>query len=155
PARPSAKRYSDCALTPASPATADGGNRGQQSRLSVLQSKSGSRPEAPGLDDNRATLATNGDQPSAGPNPHFDIRAFGVYIRANPPTTSGHITEGSSILAINAAGDYANGQGIVVHKAGAATTLKTPGTPTVIPNLLNGATTWNYKVIAEDYKGGL
>src|SRR5439155_11079961 len=30
-----------------------------------------------------------------------------------------------------------------------------PGTPTVTPSLLNGATTWNYKVIAEDYKGGL
>jgi len=181
PSGPSAKRHSDSALTSARPATADGANRGKQSPLSVtagsmsrhaeaaydgngvelsgsvrdLQARSGSRPEASGLNDNGATQAFSRDQPSAGPNPHFDIRAFGGYISANPPTTSGHITEGSSILTINAAGDYANGQGIVVYKAGAATSLKTPGTPTVTPNLLNGATTWSYKVIAEDYKGGL
>jgi hypothetical protein len=181
PSRPPAKRYSDSALTPTSRAIADGPNHSMQSPLSVtarsvsrhaeapydgaaaepsrsngdLQTKSGSRPEASGLNDNGATQATNGDQPSAGPNPHFDIRAFGGYISANPPTTSGQITEGSSILIINAAGDYANGQGIVVYKAGAATTLKTPGMPTITPNLLNGATTWNYRVIAEDYKGGL
>jgi hypothetical protein len=58
-------------------------------------------------------------------------------------------------LAINAAGDYVNGQGIVVYGAGATPSITTPGTPTVTPNLLNGATTWNYKVIAEDYAGGL
>ena len=126
-----------------------GGNNGD------LQSKNGSTFQASGVNDNGTTLVNSRDLQNAGPNPHFDIRAFGGYISAAPPTTTGSINSGSATLTINAAGDYANGQGVVVYGAGAAPTITTPGTPTVTPNLLNGATTWNYEVIAEDYKGGL
>src|SRR5215467_6769399 len=152
--RPVAKRHSGSRERPANAAyREDRVNR--STSHDDLQSKRTSPAAASRLQDNGATPASNHDQPSVGPNPHFDIRAFGGYISANPPATTGQITAGSAILTINAAGDYANGQGIVVYKAGAATTLHPPGTPTVTPNLLNGATTWNYKVIAEDYKGGL
>ena len=119
------------------------------------QSKNGPAVQASGVSDKGTTLSTNRDQQSSDPNPHFDIRAFGGYISGNPPKTTGNIRGGSATLTINDAGDYANRQGIVVYGAGAATALRTPGTPTVTPNLLNGATTWKYKVVAEDYKGGL
>lgn len=131
------------------------GGGGGANRSGDLQSKSGPALQASGVNDNGTTVKINRDQQSAGPNPHFDIRAFGGYISASLPSTAGTITGGSSALTINAAGEYANGQGIVVYGAGAVATLNTPGTPTSTPNLLNGATTWNYKVIAEDYKGGL
>jgi hypothetical protein len=147
--------YIDETGTETGPLGVGGGGASPAGNNGDLQSKSGPALQASGVNDNGSTLAINRDQQSAGPNPHFDIRAFGGYISASPPATTGSITGGSSTLAINAAGDYANGQGIVVYGAGAATALTTPGTPTVTPNLLNGATTWNYKVIAEDYKGGL
>jgi hypothetical protein len=147
--------YKDETGTETGPLGIGGGGGGPLGNDGDLQSKRGSALQASGVNDNGTTVKINRDQQSAGPNPHFDIRAFGGYISASPPATTGSITGGSSTLTINAAGDYANGQGIVVYGAGAATTLTTPGTPTVTPNLLNGATTWKYKVIAEDYKGGL
>lgn len=147
--------YKDETGTETGPLGVGGGGANPLGNDGDLQSKSGSALQASGVNDNGATVKINRDQQNAGPNPHFDIRAFGGYISASPPTTTGSVTGGSSTLTINAAGDYANGQGIVVYGAGAATTLTTPGTPTATPNLLNGSTTWNYKVIAEDYKGGL
>lgn len=108
-----------------------------------------------GESDDGSTMTVSRDQANCGPNPVFDIRCFGAYFSISPPTTTGSINSGSPTLTINAAGDYANGQGIVVHQAGALPTITTPGTPIVTSNLLNGATTWNYEVVAEDYKGGL
>ena len=90
-----------------------------------------------------------------GARQQFDIRSFGAYYAATPFTATGSIRSGSRTLTIHVAGDYANGQGIVVNGAGIRPTLRTPGTPTITPNLLNGAVTWNYKVVAEDYSGGL
>ena len=44
----------------------------------------------------------------------------------------------------------------MVYKAGPATTLTTPGQPTVTPAyLLNGTTSYSYQLIAEDRQGGL
>jgi len=118
-----------------------------------LQSKNGTALQASGLNDNGTTLAIVRDQQTAGPNPHFDIRAYGA--TTSGASTTGSINSGSASLALASAQDFANGQGVVVYGAGASPTVSTPGTPAVTPNLLNGSTTWNYKVIAEDYKGGL
>src|SRR5579863_2558550 len=147
--------YKDETGTETGPLGSGGGGGSPGGNNGDLQSKNGSMFQASGENDNGTTFAVSRDQQNAGPNPYFDLRAYGGYISATPPTTTGSINSSSATLTINSAGDYANGQGIVVYGAGAAPTITTPGTPTVTPNLLNGATTWNYKVIAEDYKGGL
>jgi hypothetical protein len=105
-----------------------------------------------------ATQNFDSDVETKGPNPHFSFSRYGGYASttASPPSTTGSITSGSTTLTLTAAQDFANGQGILIYKAGPATTLTTPGIPTVTPsNLLNGATTYNYRVIAEDRTGGL
>src|SRR5882724_10632165 len=124
-----------------------------------LQSKNGSVLQATGENDDGATFSTSRifkakvDTVHCGPNPWFDIRCFGV--AGSGSTTTGSITSGTPTLTLASAIDFANGQGIVIHKAGSLPTLVTPGQPIITPLLANGATTWNYKVIAEDYAGGL
>ena len=93
-----------------------------------------------------------------GPNPYFSLARFGGYGSATnpPPSTTGSINSGSTTLTLASAQDFANGQGIVIYKAGAATTLTTPATPTVTPTyLLNGTATYTYQAVAEDRQGGL
>ena len=108
---------------------------------------------------NTFTAAQNfdADLHSKGPNPYFDILRYGGYAAASPPTTTGTINSGSTTLTLAAAQDFANGQGIVVFKAGAATTLPTPTAPaSVAPlGLTGGSTTFTYQWVAEDYFGGL
>ena len=106
---------------------------------------------------NTFTAAQNfdADVHHKGPNPWFDITRYGGV--ASSQSTTGSITTGTSTLTLAAAQDFANGQGIVVYGAGSATVLGTPGTPVVTPlgAVVNGATTYNYQVACEDYKGGL
>lgn len=93
-----------------------------------------------------------------GPNPYFSLARYGGYgsLTNPPPSTTGSINSSSTTLTLASAQDFASGQGIVVYKAGAATTLTTPGQPTVTPTyLLNGTSTYTYQVIAEDRQGGL
>src|SRR6202047_1790421 len=94
-----------------------------------------------------------------GPNPYFSLARYGGYGSAtNPsPTITCSINSGSTTLTCpGGSGDFLNGHGVVIPKAGAATTLTTPGQPTVTPtNLLNGSTTYTSQVIAEDRQGGL
>jgi hypothetical protein len=94
-----------------------------------------------------ATQNFDSDVETKGPNPYFSLSRYGGYssTTSTPPATTGTISSASVTLALASAQDFANGQGIVVYKAGPATTLTTPGTPTVTPiNLVNGATTYNY-----------
>ena len=106
---------------------------------------------------NTFTAAQNfdADVHHKGPNPWFDITRYGGV--ASSQSTTGSITTGTAALTLAAAQDFANGQGIVVYGAGSATVLGTPGTPVVTPlgAVVNGATTYNYQVACEDYKGGL
>src|SRR5882724_7431777 len=105
-----------------------------------------------------ATQNFDSDVETKGPNPYFSLWRYGGYssTTSTPPATTGSISSASVTLTLASALDFANGQGIVVYKAGPATTLTTPGTPTVTPiNLVNGSTTYNYKAIAEDRTGGL
>src|ERR1700732_1258042 len=94
-----------------------------------------------------------------GPNPYFSLARYGGYgSSTNPaPTITCSINSGSTTLTCpGGSGDFLNGHGVVIPKAGAATTLTTPGQPTVTPtNLLNGSTTYTSQVIAEDRQGGL
>ncbi len=108
-----------------------------------------------------ATQNFDSDIETKGPNPNFSLARFGGYSSAtfSPPSTTGTINSASSTLTLASAQDFANGQGLVVWKAGvlpAVNSVTTPGTPTVTPiNLINGSTTYTYKVIAEDRQGGL
>jgi hypothetical protein len=94
-----------------------------------------------------------------GPNPYFSLSRYGGYGSATnpPPTITCSISSGSTTLSCpGGSGDFQNGHSVVVPKAGAATSLTTPGQPTVTPtNLLNGTTTYTYQLIAEDRQGGL
>jgi hypothetical protein len=108
-----------------------------------------------------ATQNFDADVETKGPNPNFSLSRYGGYnsTTGTPPSTTGSITSGSPTLTLASAQDFANGQGIVVWKAGvlpAVNSVTTPGTPTVTPtNLINGATTYSYRLIAEDRQGGL
>jgi hypothetical protein len=97
-----------------------------------------------------------GDFHTAGPNPYFDITLYGGYVGTNTVGTTGTMGATSSSLAIAATQDWANGQGVVVYGAGPAPSLGTPSGVVVTPvGILNGSTTVNYKVVSEDYFGGL
>jgi len=94
-----------------------------------------------------------------GPNPYFSLSRYGGYgSSTNPaPTITCNINSSSTTLTCSGgSGDFLNGHGVVIPKAGAATTLTTPGQATVTPTyLLNGTATYTYQVIAEDRQGGL
>jgi hypothetical protein len=124
--------------------------------IGPIASGSGAQTNVP----NTFTAQQNFDSnfEAKGPNPYFSLARYGGYGGGTnpPPSTTGTINSASTTLTLASAQDFANGQGIVVYKAGAATTLTTPGTPTITPTyLLNGTTTYTYQVIAEDRQGGL
>ena len=103
-----------------------------------------------------ATQNIDADFHNKGPNPVYDVTRYGGYLSAAPPSTTGGIAGGTAALTLAAAQDFANGQGIVIYGAGPAATPTTPSGLVVTPQgILNGTTTWNYKVILEDYAGGL
>lgn len=104
-----------------------------------------------------ATQNFDGDLQAKGPNPYFSISRYGAYSSSTTPvSTTCTFTAASATATCASAIDFANGQGLVGYKAGTAPTLITPAQPTVTPiGVLNGATTYNYQVIAEDHQGGL
>ncbi len=108
---------------------------------------------------NTFTASQNFDAGFAGkgPSPWFDVTRYGGASFLYPPqTTTGTISAASTSLSLGSAIDFQNGQGIVIYKAGPATTLQTPIAPAVTPvGILNGATTYNYQVVGEDFNGGL
>src|SRR5467141_918851 len=126
------------------------------SEIGPIASGSGAQTNVP----NTFTAQQNFDSSfeAKGPNPYFSLARYGGYGSSTnpPPSTTGSINSGSTTLTLASAQDFANGQGIVIYKAGAATTLTTPGQATVTPAyLLNGTATYTYQVIAEDRQGGL
>src|SRR3984893_6337388 len=94
-----------------------------------------------------------------GPNPYFSLARYGGYgSSTNPaPTITCSMNSASTTLTCaGGSGDFVNGHGVMIPKAGAATTLTTTGQPTITPTyLLNGTATYTYQVIAEDRQGGL
>jgi hypothetical protein len=101
----------------------------------------------------------DGNFEAKGPNPYFSLARYGGYgSGTNPaPTITCSISSGSTTLTCSGgSGDFLNGHGVMIPKAGAATTLTTTGQPTVTPAyLMNGTATYTYQVIAEDRQGGL
>lgn len=110
------------------------------------------------------TLTVDDDEQDKGPNPWFDIMRYGGYVGLSnaPVTTTGSISSASAILTLAAAQDFVNGHGIVVYLAGLlpltrnASFPPAPAVGTVTPvGVINGATTYQYKYVLEDYFGGL
>jgi len=69
---------------------------------------------------------------SKGPNPYFSLSRFGGYgSSTNPaPTITCSINSASTTLSCaGGSGDFLNGHGVVIPKAGAATTLQPPASP--------------------------
>jgi len=99
-----------------------------------------------------------------GPNPYIDMARYGGYFGTNAGTTAS-CSNGSANVTLTAAQDFLDatkfastnvGNGIVLYKCGAATTLSTPPAPTVtVFGLTGGSTTYNYQYVAEDTSGGL
>lgn len=97
-------------------------------------------------------LTVGGEAQFAGPIPWYDLRSAGG--TTSTASTTASCTSGSPNVTLASAQDFANGQGIVIYKCGAATTLATPQIPTVI-STVTGATTYTYCAVAEDHLGGL
>jgi hypothetical protein len=126
-----------------------------------LQAKNSSGCSAPGPSDDGATLKIPHDFQAKGPNPSYDVRAYGARAVSSVPNTTGSIRSGSATLTLAAASTFQNGDGIVVRKAGIARSLATPRAPTVVASnakiltgtgytVVNstGATTYQYCVAA-------
>lgn len=100
-----------------------------------------------------------------GPTPYFDLMRWGGYSNASPPSTTANCVSGSPNVTLAAAQDFKDaskfpgsgiGNGIVLYTCGPATGLHTPPAPTATPyGLTGGATTYTYKLFAEDTSGGL
>jgi hypothetical protein len=100
-----------------------------------------------------------------GPDPYNDLARYGGYFNNSPPSTTANCTNASTSVTLAAALDFQDaskfpgtsiGNGIVLYQCGAATGLSTPPAPTVTPfGVTNGATTYNYRFVAEDLQGGL
>jgi hypothetical protein len=92
-----------------------------------------------------------------GPNPWIDITnaAYGGKSRTSFPTTTATTTATSGNVSLAAAQDFVNGDGIVIWKAGAATSQSTPTAPTVTSPAVHGSRTINYKCVGVDALGGL
>jgi hypothetical protein len=125
--------------------------------IGPIASGSGAQTNVP----NTFTAQQNFDSnfEAKGPNPYFSLARYGGYGSAtNPaPTITCSISSGGTTLTCpGGSGDFQNGHGVMIPKAGAATTLSTTGQPTVTPTyLVNGTSTYTYQVIAEDRQGGL
>jgi hypothetical protein len=92
-----------------------------------------------------------------GPTPWFDIAAYGGNVRQvnNIPSATATTTAGSPTVALASAIDFKTGEGIVIWKAGAATTQNTPAAPTIISPVVTGSTTYQYECVGVDSMGGL
>src|SRR6202023_3909894 len=92
-----------------------------------------------------------------GPNPYFSLARYGGYGSGTnpPPTITCSINSGSTTLPCpGGSGDFLNGHGVMIPKAGAATTLTTTGQPTITPTYyLNGTGRDTYQVIPSDRQG--
>lgn len=93
-----------------------------------------------------------------GPEPWIDVRTYGA--RPLPVTDGGKMTTGTtstgnSSVRVASAGDFQNGDGIVISKAGAATTQNTPSAPIVTPLGVTGSSTISYKCVGADALEGL
>jgi chitodextrinase len=103
------------------------------------------------LNESNDEGSLTGDFPAQDSDPNFDITHFGGYSNShNPPTINCTTIAGLNTMKCpGGTADFALGHGVAIPRAGAAPTMSTPTGGRVTPvGLLNGATNWNYKVVA-------
>jgi hypothetical protein len=100
-----------------------------------------------------------------GLNPAVDIRAYGARSISPAPSTTAAARAGSRSVTLANGSQFLNGDTIRIDAAGSATTLTTPTGVTVTPSVnaggspvapssVKGATSYSYKIIACDKRGG-
>ncbi len=104
-----------------------------------------------------------------GPDPHFDVTAYGARtVGGSPPSTTADCTASSTSVTLAAASSFQDGDGIVIYGCGATNAMATPTAPTVssgnsqtlaVPDAMlstiTGSSTYSYKIVAHDKAGGL
>lgn len=92
-----------------------------------------------------------------GPAPWADVHAFGGNNRAGGAiqSTTATTVGGTPNVALVAAKDFVNGDGIVIYAAGAATSQSTPSAPVVTSPVVGGSTEYDYEIVGVDALGGL
>lgn len=85
--------------------------------------------------------------------PRVAVAQFGA--AGSSPTTTGNITAAGAALTIANPQDFANGEGVFVCGAGANQTASPVVTASAVQHGTVGSTTYNYKFISDDGKGGL
>ncbi len=113
-----------------------------------------------GLCVNSLTSPTTAEIPLSvsvtGPAPWIDVRQYGARTFTYPvQTTTATTTAGSASVSVASAIDFIAGDGIVISKAGAATTQTTPAAPTATVIGVTGTSTISYEVVGEDAMEGL
>ena len=110
----------------------------------------------------------NANVTNKGPNPAYDITAYGARAVYTQPQTTATMGAGSVTATLAGASTFQNGDGVVIYGAGATNTLATPGAPTVVPSQTAGptgigvvvssaaaATTYNYQIVAVTKNGAV
>jgi uncharacterized cupin superfamily protein len=103
-----------------------------------------------------------------GPSPWVDVTCppYGARAVTTIPQTTVSSMSGTSVTVASGS-NFQNGDGVGIYGAGAALTLSTPGTPTVVPSIASGAinahrtvpspagsTSYQYQIVAADKYGG-
>ncbi len=104
------------------------------------------------------TIGPSGPMGPAGPAGSaqgFDVTTMVPPASESAVTTTGTISSGTPTLAIAAAGDWKNGQGIAVYGAGATSSAATPTACTATVVGTAGSTTINYKIARIDSLTGM
>lgn len=92
---------------------------------------------------------------TSGPSPWIDAAAYGAKARSSILQTTATTSAGTPNITLVNARDFVNGDGLVIWKAGAATTQSTPAAPTVAAWGVQGTKTTQYQCVGVDEMGGL
>lgn len=93
-----------------------------------------------------------------GPSPWYDATRYGMRATGTTPSATTATCNGTTAVTLAGAIDFINGDGIVLHQCGPASSLTTPDVSTAVINpkgILNGSTTRAYEVVGEDYSLGM
>jgi hypothetical protein len=93
-----------------------------------------------------------------GPAPWYDVREYGAIPWPNAiafESTTATTLLNSPNVTLAAAKSFQPGEGVVIYKAGVATSQSTPAAPTVTSPVMTGTNTFHYACMGIDALGGL
>ena len=108
------------------------------------------------------------NQTFAGPNPYYDITAYGGRAVSSIPTSTGNCSATTSFQLTGGVSTFKNGDGVVIPNCGVTETMTGPGAPTITPGIsvtftvpdahmveTTGSSTYHYAVVGLDQYGGI